>query len=143
VTVIEFFTEELNFELKNEEKYVSLLQRTIEYEKFRIDHLNIINTSVRRIIEINKKFLNHDYETDIITFPYNHPQEPLVLEGDLFVSIPTVDFNARNYSISFEHELARVYLHGLLHLIGYNDKTEEEVKKVRFKENFFLGKYFL
>ncbi len=143
MTIIEFFSEELDFNLKNEENYVFLLQSTIDHEKIGVDRLTIINTSVSKIIEINKKFLNHDYETDIITFPYTHPQEPLVLEGDLFVSIPTVDFNARNYSISFEDELARVYLHGVLHLIGYNDKTEEEVRRMRFKENFYLEKYFL
>ncbi len=142
MTVIQFFSEELDFELKDENKYNSLLQNTITYEEFNIERISVVNTCVSRIIDINRDFLNHDYETDIITFPYTHPQGSQILEGDLFVSIPTVEFNAKTYAVSFEHELARVYLHGVLHLMGYNDKTDEEINTMRFKENFYLEKFF-
>ena len=74
------------------------------------------------LLEINKKHLNHDYYTDIITFDYSEKK----ISGDLLISIDRVKENAKTFSVSFIHELNRVVIHGVLHLCGYNDKTEEE-----------------
>ena len=83
------------------------------------------------------KFLKHDYYTDIITFDYC---EKDVLSGDLFISIDSVRANAEFFGTTFENELNRVIVHGILHLIGYDDHTEEDQKTMRSKENFYLEK---
>lgn len=85
---------------------------------------------------MNRKYLGHDYYTDIITFDYCEGE---VLNGDLFISIDTVRANSEEYGTSFENELNRVIVHGLLHLIGYDDHTEEDINMMRSKENFYLN----
>lgn len=89
------------------------------------------------LLDINKRFLNHDYYTDIITFDYS---EAPVLSGELCVSINTVLSNASLYNVSRETELMRVLIHGVLHLCGFNDKTEEESSIMREKEDYYLAK---
>ena len=81
--------------------------------------------------------MQHDYYTDIITFDYC---EDNIISGDIFVSIDMVKENAKQYSCSFREELFRVIYHGILHLVGYNDKTEEEKEIMRGKENYYLMK---
>jgi probable rRNA maturation factor len=89
------------------------------------------------LLNINREYLQHDYYTDIITFPYS---EPGILHGDLYISTERVADNARTNGVAFGEELARVMVHGLLHLAGYGDKTPEEAAKMREKENFYLTK---
>jgi rRNA maturation RNase YbeY len=91
------------------------------------------------LLSLNQLYLNHNYYTDIITFDYS--TEAFIC-GDLFVSVDRVLDNASIESISFDEELHRVVFHGLLHLLGYNDKTEEEVRTMRHKENYYLEKLF-
>ena len=88
-----------------------------------------------KILEVNQQYLQHDYFTDIITFDYC---EGNVLSGDLFISIDSVRENALFYGTEFENELNRVMVHGLLHLIGYDDHTEEDLAVMRQKENYYL-----
>jgi rRNA maturation RNase YbeY len=90
--------------------------------------------------EINKKFLAHDYDTDIITFPFSNSNNPI--EAELYISIPKIREQAEEWNCSFKEELHRVIFHGALHLCGYNDKKEGEKKLMREKENYYLGKYF-
>ena len=85
-----------------------------------------------RILQTNQDFLDHDYYTDIITFDYC---EGDTLSGDIFISIDTVTANAKEYSVSFDEELKRVMIHGILHLCGQNDKTADEQQEMRIKEN--------
>lgn len=99
--------------------------------------ISVILCSDSYLLEVNKKFLKHDYYTDIITFNYC---EGDVISGDLFISICSVKENADNFTVSFIEELYRVVFHGILHLVGYDDKTKEEQKKMRQKENFYLSK---
>ena len=87
------------------------------------------------LIEYNKQYLNHDFFTDIITFDYC---EKDLISGDLLISLERVQDNANAFNVSRETELNRVMVHGLLHLIGYNDKTEEEISTMREKESFYL-----
>jgi rRNA maturation RNase YbeY len=86
-------------------------------------------------LDINVKYLDHNYFTDIITFDY---VEGNTISGDLFISIETVKENAKEYNITWIKELYRVILHGILHLVGYNDKSEKERKIMREKENYYL-----
>ena len=88
-----------------------------------------------KILEINKQFLNHDYYTDVITFDYT---EGDVIGGDIFISLETVESNAKEFLTKFDNELKRVMIHGILHLCGQNDKTPEEKQEMRYKENLAL-----
>ena len=97
--------------------------------------VNIIFCSDNYIPDVNMKYLQHDYFTDIITFDYC---EKKVLSGDLFISVDSVRENSVYYGTEFEDELNRVIVHGLLHLIGYDDHSEEDVKVMREKENYYL-----
>ena len=97
--------------------------------------INIIFCSDNYILDVNMKYLQHDYFTDIITFDYC---EKKVLSGDLFISVDSVRENSVYYGTEFEDELNRVIVHGLLHLIGYDDHSEGDVKVMREKENYYL-----
>ena len=97
--------------------------------------INIIFCSDNYILDVNMKYLQHDYFTDIITFDYC---EKKVLSGDLFISVDSVRENSVYYGTEFEDELNRVIVHCLLHLIGYDDHSEEDVKVMREKENYYL-----
>ena len=97
--------------------------------------INIIFCSDNYILDVNQKYLQHDYFTDIITFDYC---EGNTLSGDLFISVDSVRENSIFYGTEFENELNRVMVHGILHLIGYDDHTEEEQKVMREKENYYL-----
>lgn len=104
-------------------------------EKREIAYLNFIFCSDNYILKMNKKYLNHDYFTDVITFNYN---EDKTLKGDIFISKDTVSDNSKIYNVPFENELNRVMIHGVLHLIGYNDKNESEKAEMKSKENQYL-----
>ena len=86
-------------------------------------------------MELNKKYLNHDYFTDIITFSYSVKND---ISGDLFISVDRVKENSFKHGVSFEKELERVVYHGVLHLCGYKDKTPQEAHEMRSKENYYL-----
>lgn len=90
------------------------------------------------LLKVNQDYLQHDYYTDIITFDYVKGK---TISGDIFVSLQRISDNASTLSNSFEKELQRVIAHGILHLCGYKDKTEEEEKLMRSKEDYYLSKY--
>jgi len=99
-------------------------------------YINLLgNGEIRRI---NRKFLNHDFFTDIITFPYSNGKSEK--EGELFISLDEVKSNSVIYNDSFKNELARVVIHGCLHLNDYNDKTKIQKELIRNKENYYLSK---
>ena len=98
----------------------------------KIGEIHYIFCDDEKILEINRQFLQHDYYTDIITFDYC---EGDTLSGDIFISVDTVTANAKEYSVSFDEELKRVMIHGILHLCGQNDKTADEQQEMRIKEN--------
>jgi len=94
--------------------------------------INYIFCNDQKILEVNKEYLNHDYYTDIITFDYS---ENSILSGDIYISIDTVFSNSKQFNSSYNEELARVIIHGILHLCNYKDKTEEESLNMRKLEN--------
>ena len=102
---------------------------------YNLGELSIIFCSDEYLIDINKRHLNHDYYTDIITFNYNIEKN---LNGDLFISVDRVKDNASAFNENFNMELFRVIIHGILHLCGFNDKTTKEQKEMRQKENNYL-----
>lgn len=93
------------------------------YDGRRVGDLNYIFCNDDRILEVNKEFLGHDYYTDIITFDYS---EPGVVSGDMYISLDTVQSNSRKFRTSYDRELMRVIIHGVLHLCGINDKGRGE-----------------
>lgn len=110
-------------------------------EKKKLSSLNIIFCSDEYLLEINKSYLNHNYYTDIITFDLGHPTSNKIY-GEIYISVDTVRSNAKRFSNSIKIELHRVIFHGVLHLCGYNDKTEQEQEQMTVKENFYLNNYF-
>lgn len=129
--MIEFHYES-EFDLSNETEYTEWLKRVAKSEKTTIDALTYIFCSDSQLLEINKEYLNHDDLTDIISFDYGNKKN---LSGDIFISVDRVFDNSERYNTTKEQELLRVMAHGLLHFVGYNDKTENEKMVMREKEN--------
>ncbi len=128
--MIEFFYE-TDFELENETNYSDWISRIVVSENRRADGVSFIFCDDDYLLEINQKYLYHDTLTDIITFDYC---DNALVNGDVFISVVRVRENAYKFKIGFEEELLRVMSHGVLHLLGYNDKTEEEIGLMRSKE---------
>ncbi|MBN2670007.1 MAG: rRNA maturation RNase YbeY [Bacteroidales bacterium] len=103
----------------------------LSYNK-KIGELNFIFTSDEKILEVNRTYLQHDYYTDVITFDYSEDQK---ISGDIFISLDTVKTNAEKYSQTFDNELYRVIIHGVLHLVGYQDHSDEDRAQMRKLEN--------
>lgn len=134
--MVRYFFEDTSFVFKGRKLNNLWLKTVAESEIRRLGDLNIIFCSDNYILDVNQKYLQHDYFTDVITFDYCQDN---ILSGDIFVSVDTVRENALTYGAdSFEEELCRVMVHGLLHLIGYDDQTPEQQKVMRSKENYYL-----
>lgn len=133
--MIRYFTENLNFKYKNRRLNNSWLNSVIRAEDKVPGDINIIFCSDDYILDVNKKFLSHDYYTDIITFDYCQAD---IVSGDLFISIDSVRDNAKHFNVEFDEELHRVIVHGVLHLIGYDDHCDEDIVQMRSKENHYL-----
>ncbi len=130
--VILYFKEDIVFDLPSETRLEAWIASTIAKEQADLQQLNYIFCSDAYLHQLNLDYLQHDTLTDIITFPYAAP--PLV-QGDIFISIDRIRENATTFGVSFEQELLRVMIHGVLHLCGYGDKTDEEATLMRAKEN--------
>lgn len=135
---IKFFTEEIKFQLKERIRIKKWINESIIEENSNLGEINFIFTSDEYLLEINKQYLSHNYFTDIITFNYC---EQSIINGDIYISITTVKNNSRQFNVTFIEELHRVMIHGILHLIGYDDKTDEEKAKMREKENQYLERF--
>jgi probable rRNA maturation factor len=135
MSVIVFFNQEVSFRLKNKTLIVGWLMKVARKEKKRIEKLQYVFCNDKKILNINKRFLKHDYQTDIITFDYS---QGINLQGEIYISLDTIQSNSNTFNVTFFEELTRVLLHGLLHLIGYKDKTKKEISLMRKKENEYL-----
>jgi len=131
-------SEGVNIPSLNKSKIKGWITKIIEYDRFILGEINIIFVNNDYILNINKEFLSHDYYTDIITFDYC---EKKTISGDLFLSIEMIEENALNLKIPYIDEIKRVIIHGVLHLMGFTDKTENDSKIMREKENQCLKKY--
>lgn len=133
---INFYNEKIKFDLKRKDLHKRWIRECIVFHKRKAGHLSFIFTSNEHIRSINRKFLNHNYFTDVITFDYT---EGVVISGDCFISVEKVKENAKELGEGFEAELRRVMIHGVLHLLGFNDKEEEGKRIMLIKENEALN----
>ena len=131
------FNYENDFKLNNEEELTRWISGVIVSEGCTEDEINYVFCDDEYLHKLNVEFLNHDTLTDIISFDYSMGK---TLQGDIFISIERVQDNAKDFKVEFTEELQRVLVHGILHYCGYKDKTEEEAKLMRSKENFYLAK---
>ncbi|MGM1054698.1 MAG: rRNA maturation RNase YbeY [Bacteroidota bacterium] len=127
---INFYSEN-EFQFEQEESYESWIQRVIESEGKKLEEISYIFCDDDYLLDINIKYLDHDTYTDIISFDYSVGN---TLQGDIYISTERVEENAREFNVSFEEELRRVIIHGVLHLCGYKDKSDEESTLMRLKE---------
>jgi len=125
------FNYELDFKLEDESVYVDWISRVISSENKNEGEINYIFCDDEYLIELNQQYLNHDTLTDIISFDYSEGND---LHGDIFISVERVRDNANDFNVSFDDELKRVLVHGVLHYCGYKDKSEEDEKMMRQKE---------
>ena len=126
------FNSETSFTLKNQKKLVKWIGDVISSEGFQVGEINYIFCDDSYLNKINQEFLNHDTFTDIISFDYTLGKE---VGGDIFISIERVLENAEEFNEVFENELHRVMIHGILHFIGYKDKTKKDKTLMRTKED--------
>lgn len=134
--MIRFFNEDVDYKLPQKQATRQWLKRQAEREGYVIGDLNYVFCSDEYVLQINRDYLQHDYYTDIITF--DQSEERGKIEGDIFISVERVVDNAVQLGVPAEQEMRRVLAHGLLHLSGYGDKTDEEIKVMRAKEEEWI-----
>lgn len=141
--MITYHSENISFNLKGKREInnwiksvVSDLQFSLKMSNYKVGDINIVFCNDTYLLEINQKYLNHNYFTDIITFDYS---ENGIISGDLFISVDTVKENSLKFKVSFDEEIKRVIIHGVLHLLGYKDKTKSERLKMKDAENMALS----
>jgi len=129
------FNYETAFQLENENLISNWISKVIIAEGFKEDEINYIFCDDDYLHKLNVEFLNHDTLTDIISFDYSVGK---IIQGDIFISIERVKDNANDFKVDFLDELHRVIVHGVLHYCGYKDKSVEDAKTMRQKENDYL-----
>lgn len=134
--MISYYFQDTDFKFRDRRKTNEWLKLAAESEIRRIGNISIIFCSDNYVLDINQKYLQHDYFTDIIAFDYCEGDR---LSGDLFISVDSVRENSVEFGTEFKDELNRVIIHGLLHLVGYDDHTEKDIKLMRSKENYYLS----
>lgn len=136
---ISFFSEDIDFTPKNKQAVREWINNTVKSEGFhRISELNFIFCSDDYLLEINKKYLNHDTYTDIVTF--DSSEDETTIAGDIFISVDRMKENARKFQVAEVDELHRVIIHGVLHLCGYHDKKKEDKILMTSKEDTYLSR---
>ena len=135
---IRIFYDDVGTRIKSWKAVKKLLEKVIAEEKYIPGDLNFILTTDKTLRKINKDFLNHNYNTDVISFRYNTGN---VIDGEVYISSDTVKVNSKNYKVSYGNELLRVLIHGTLHLCNYEDTTDLEKMKMREMEDYWISLY--
>lgn len=135
--MITFNTDSIEMPALDERKVSRWIRSVAADYGFSVGNINYIFCSDERELEVNRRFLGHDYYTDVITFDYSTPS---TLNGDIFISLDTVRSNAELVGTSFDNELLRILIHGVLHLTGQGDKTPESKAQMTAKEEKALAK---
>ena len=125
-----------SFTLKNKRKIKNWLKNTVVNEKKKVGDINYIFCSKEYLKKMNNDYLSKNYETDVISFEFSKDNK---ISGDIYISSETVKKNSIIFNVGLNSELKRVMVHGLLHLLNYNDKSKQELKIMREKENFYIN----
>ncbi len=133
--MIEFISE-IDFNLKNEKEISNWIESVIKAEGFLLGEITYVFCDDKYLLSLNEEYLNHDTLTDIISFDYCVGKQ---IHGEIYISVERVQDNASDYNVSFENELLRVLIHGVLHFLGYLDKSEEDRLQMREKENVYIA----
>lgn len=137
MAAINFFSEDISFKLPHPRKTAAWIKRVVKKEKFSLNQVNFIFCSDEYLHQKNIEYLNHKTYTDIITFDYSDIEGEL--EGDIFISIDRIKENAAKFNRPFDEELHRVIIHGILHLLGYDDKTPAQKTRIHQQEDACLN----
>lgn len=137
MALIHFFSHKVRFRLKSSRKATSWIKKVVEKEKSAIKEINYIFCSDSFLLSLNQTFLKHNTLTDIITF--DNSEDMQHLEAEIYISVDRIRENALKFNVSFEDELDRVMVHGVLHLLGYKDKRPSEKTLMRKKEEAYLS----
>ena len=133
--MIHFNESDISCRVKHRLAVRSWLNQIIESRQKSVGEISVVMCSDKRLLEVNQKYLNHDFYTDIITFDYSEGCE---VSGDLMISYERVKENAAGQKVTVQHELRRVMVHGVLHLLGFKDETEEDAAEMRSQEDAAL-----
>jgi rRNA maturation RNase YbeY len=137
---VNFHFEKARVSLKNRNELRDFIIEVVTQEQKKLNTLNYIFCRDKDLLKINRKYLNHDFYTDIITFDLSSSAQEIF--ADIYISVDRIKENAKAFRSSLKEELHRVMFHGLLHLCGYNDKTVNQKNMIRIKEGFYLDLYF-
>jgi rRNA maturation RNase YbeY len=125
------------FSLDAPQLFSEWLKQVIKKENGVLGNIQYVFCSDEYLLDVNLKYLHHDYFTDIITFPFS--EDDKIISGEIYISIDRVRENAKKNNVRFVQELARVIVHGVLHLLGYEDYSSEQKKEMRQKEDYYLN----
>lgn len=120
-------------------RLVRLTELVMDQEDISEFSISVIFVDTKYIVELNRQFLNHDYSTDVLSFPLNESVSPLI--GEIYVNLDKVEEQAEDYEVTFDNELQRIVIHGLLHLCGYTDDDESSKKRMTALEDSYLTLY--
>ena len=134
---VQFNSHRTRFKLTNPKKTSTWIEKVVKAEKSEIGSLSYVFCSDTYLLRINQQYLNHDTLTDIITFDYTEKRSKAI-EGEIYISVERVRENAKKLKVDFDTELHRVIVHGVLHLVGYKDKSGEEKAEMRKREDKYL-----
>jgi len=132
---VKYFNEDIGFPKVKKRITSSWIKQVISIEEKRVGDISFIFCSDEYLLDVNRKYLNHDYYTDIITFD---DVEGNVINGDIFISVDRVKENSNEFRTSFENEIHRIIIHGVLHLLGYKDKAPKDKRLMTEKEDLYL-----
>jgi len=135
---IYFFSENIKFTLKHKGSIKKWIVESISYENRNAGSINFIFCNDKYLIKINKTYLNKDTLTDVIAFNYCKKK---IISGDIYISYERIKENAKKFNLPVENEILRIIIHGILHLVGYKDKTDKDKLIIRGKEDFFINEF--
>ena len=135
---VRIFYDKVSFRIKGWKRVIKVIEKVILNNGKTTGNINVIITDDETLKEINVQFLKHNYYTDVITFDYSIGN---AVSGEIYISIDSVKENVLNYNVSLKEEIRRVIIHGILHLVGYNDKQKREKIVMKANEDFWLGKF--
>lgn len=137
--MVRYYTDDCTYRLPQKRLTAAWLRSVAQAEGYVLGDVNYIFCSARKLLEMNRQFLGHDYFTDVITFDYSDRRGARIVSGDVFIDVETVADNARLYGASRLDEMRRVVVHGLLHLCGQGDKTPRANRQMHRKEDKYLA----